>query len=152
MKILLVFETYSGGTLAASEYISKLLTNQGHDVTTKKASQTKLSEFNHYDFIMLGTPSWLERNEEGQPHENFIKFIEASKNEVIEPKQCAVFGLGDETYAHFGGGADMLSKFLQEKGCNMSAKPLKIDSFYVDQEKNEKQIAEWIKTLPLQNS
>lgn len=150
MKILLIYETYSGGTLAASQFISHALEEQGHEVTTKRASQTKFTEFNDYDFIFLGTPSWLERNEEGQPHENFIKFIEASKNESIEPKNCAVFGLGDETYAHFGRGADRLITFLQEKGCTVVSKPLKIDSFYVNQERHEKQISEWLKTLPLE--
>lgn len=149
MKILLIYETYSGGTLAASQFISNLLLNKGHEVTIKKAKGTHIIEFNDYDFIMLGSPSWLERNEEGQPHENFIKFMSDSQNEIISPKKCAVFGLGDETYAHFARGADIIAKFMESKGCNVVTKPFKLDSYYINQQKHEQQLTEWINTLPL---
>lgn len=149
MNILLVYETYSGGTMSAANFISKLLTEKGHQVTVKKASQSSLTEFNNYDFIILGTPSWLERKEEGQPHENFIKFMETYKDTIISPVPCAVFGLGDETYAHFGKGADRVAEFLQEKGCSVISKPYKVDGYYFNQEKNEKQLSDWIESLPL---
>ena len=135
--------------MAASHYISKLLTQKGHNVTVKKAGETKLSEFDNYDFILLGTPSWLERDEEGQPHENFIRFMEDYKDVSIKPNKCAVFGLGDETYAHFGRGADILGEFLVSKGCTLITKPFKIDSYYVNPDKHQDLLTSWINELPL---
>lgn len=150
MNILIVYETYSGGTMAAAQLISQYLTDKNHTVTIKKAKDTDLSEFNNYDFVILGTPSWLERKEEGQPHENFIQFMEKYKDISISPVKCAVFGLGDETYAHFGRGADKVAAFLKEKGCEVVTEPYKVDSYYVNQGKHEQAITEWITSLKLE--
>lgn len=149
MNILLVYETYSGGTMAAANFISKLLTGKGHNIVLKKASQISLPEFNNYDFVILGTPSWLERKEEGQPHENFIKFMEQYKDTNISPVPCAVYGLGDETYAHFGRGADKVATFLQEKGCKVISKPYKVDGYFFNQEQKEQQLTDWVNSLLL---
>ncbi len=149
MNILVVYETYSGGTLAAAQFISSLLSQKGHSVTIRKANETELLEFNNYDFVILGTPSWLERKEEGQPHENFIQFMERCKDTSITPVKCAVFGLGDETYAHFARGADRVAAFLKEKGCDIVSPPFKVDSYYVNQGKHEQAVTEWITSLGL---
>lgn len=150
MNILIVFETYSGGTMAAAQYVSKILLQKNHTVTLKRANEIELGECTKYDFIFMATPSWLENGQEGQPHLNFIKLLEQGKNISLQGKKFAIFGLGDETYAHFGRGADILANTIQERGGEIVSKPLKIDSYYVDPEKHEKQLTEWLDSLPLQ--
>ncbi len=149
MNILIVFETYSGGTMAAAEFVSKILSNEGNTVTLKRANEITLDAFNTFDFIIIATPSWLENGKEGQPHANFIALMNSSEQTVITGKKCAIFGLGDETYAHFARGADILAKFIEEKGGVLVTKPFKIDSYYVNTNRHEQQLTEWVKQLPL---
>ena len=149
MNILIVYETYSGGTLSAVEFIQKVLSNNNHSITIKRAGETKAEEFASFDFIIFGSPSWLENDKDGQPHQNFLILIENASNVSLTGKKFAIFGLGDESYAHFCGGVDVLKNFIIEKGGEVTAEPLKIDNFYMDIQKYEAIMSEWLSTLPL---
>ncbi len=149
MKILLAFETYSGGTMAASEFAAKILTTKGHTVELKRSSELQKTEFDNYDLVILATPSWLERGDEGQPHENFLKFIDTFQGVSFANKKFALFGLGDQTYAHFGRGVDRLATFVTNNGGQIISTPLKIDGFYFNQKQNEEILQSWIENLPL---
>ena len=135
MKILIIFETYSGGTEAAVEYMGEVLKDLHHTVEIIHAIDAKPDSFSSHELLLFATPSWLERDREGQPHINFIKFMEKFNKESFANKNIALMGLGDETYAHFCGGVDILKKFLEERGGKILSSPLKLDSYLMKPEK-----------------
>ena len=149
MKILIIFETYSGGTEAAVEYMGEVLKDLHHTVEIIHAIDAKPDSFSSHELLLFATPSWLERDREGQPHINFIKFMEKFNKESFANKNIALMGLGDETYAHFCGGVDILKKFLEERGGKILSSPLKLDSYLMKPEECKKIIKEWITALPL---
>ncbi|HRN70407.1 MAG TPA: flavodoxin domain-containing protein, partial [Candidatus Woesebacteria bacterium] len=121
-----------------------------HVVTIKRASETNLTEFNNYDLIILSTPSWLERKDEGQPHENFLKLMDtATENTSFSGKKFALFGLGDETYAHFGRGIDRVGIFVTEHGGEIIAPILKMDGYLFSPKQSEEKLLSWLESLPL---
>lgn len=151
MNILLVYETYSGGTQAAADIVAKHLSSKGHTLTIKRANEATLPEFTTYDFIILATPSWLERKDEGQPHENFLKLMDtATENTSFAGKKFALFGLGDETYAHFGRGIDRVGAFVTNYGGEIAVPTLKIDGYLFNPKQSEEQLLSWLDSLPLQ--
>lgn len=150
MNILLMFESYSGGTMSAADIASKFLSSKGHNVTVKRAGQSSFSECNNYDFIILATPSWLERKDEGQPHENFLKLMDEGANMSFTGKKFALFGLGDETYAHFGRGVDRLATFVTNHGGEIVTPSLKINGYLFNQQQSEEMLISWLEKLPLQ--
>ncbi|KKP67027.1 MAG: nitrogenase (flavodoxin), partial [Candidatus Roizmanbacteria bacterium GW2011_GWC2_35_12] len=101
MKIGIFYATYSGGTQMASEFLAEKLKSLGHEVTLKQISEISFDETLTYDLRVFTSPSWDNESEEGQPHIDFISFIQKSAGKNFSGKPCAVFGLGDSTYAHF---------------------------------------------------
>ena len=151
MKILIVYETYSGGTKAAVEYAASELEKLNHEVEIIQAINAKPDDFSVHDFFLFATPSWLERDREGQPHVNFITFMEKFKEAAFKDKKIALMGLGDEVYAHFCGGVDVLKKFFEERGGKILSEPLKLNSYYMKKEECKKIIKEWISALPFKS-
>lgn len=149
MNILIVFDTYSGGTLDATTYVNKLLSEKNHQVVSKKVSDVTHADFSSSEFIIFATPSWYVDNKDGQPHINFKDITESNEDLHLKNKKVAVFGLGDEAYAHFGGGADVLTTFVKNKGAIIVSDPLKIDSYYANQKNAHEKLRHWIETLPL---
>lgn len=149
MKILIVFDTYSGGTLEAAKFITNKLTEKGHEITMKRADEITLDEFTSPELIIFGTPSWFVDNVEGKPHEHFVKLMDTMKNSTLQKKNIAIFGLGDESYAYFCGGVTILEKFLKEKQGTIVIESLKLDSYYANQEPCHEKITTWINKLPL---
>ncbi len=147
MKILIIFETYSGGTKAAVEYIASEMTKSQHKVDIIHAIDATQDSFADYDLFLFATPSWLERDREGQPHINFITFMEKFNKSSFADKKITIMGLGDETYAHFCGGVDVLKKFFEERGGKILSEPLKLDSYYMKDEECKKIMKEWIAKL-----
>ncbi|OGK13031.1 hypothetical protein A3A93_03825 [Candidatus Roizmanbacteria bacterium RIFCSPLOWO2_01_FULL_38_12] len=151
MKILIIYETYSGGTKTAVEFMAEELIKMNHAVDIIHAIDAKPDSFSKHDLYIFATPSWLERDREGQPHINFIKFMEKFEKESFENKNIALMGLGDATYAHFCGGIDVLMKFLEERGGKILASPLKLDSYFMKPEECRKIMKEWISKFTLKN-
>ena len=149
MEILIIFDTYSGGTLDAATYLYDELTRKNHKVLLKRPSEVTLDQFSSPDLVIFGTPSWLVDNIEGKPHTNFIKLMETMKDSHLKEKNIAIFGLGDESYAHFCEGVDILEKFIKEKQGNIITKSLKLNSYYTNQEECHKKITAWIESMPL---
>ncbi len=149
MKILIIYDTYSGGTLDASTFIYDLLVAKGNTALVKRANEVSLDDFTSPDLIIFGTPSWFVDNIEGKPHVNFVKLMEAIKTSHFENKKVAVFGLGDETYAHFCRGVDILEKFIKERQGNIIVESLKLNNYYANQETCREALTGWIEKLPL---
>lgn len=149
MNILIIYDTYSGGTQAATEYLALMLNENGHNAIVKRVTDINASEISDYGTVFFASPSWLENDKEGQPHINFLRFIESAKDIQFADKKFAFMGLGDESYAHFCNGIEIIKRFVQEKGGSILGEPLKIDSYYMNTEKNNEKIKSWLETIPL---
>jgi len=149
MNILLLYETYSGGTLSAAEYLKIVLIEKGHKVTLSTTHESNPQTYPSYDLVIMGTPSWLEQNKEGQPHAYFLQFMTNTKDFSFEGTTFAIFGLGDRTYAHFCKAVDTLHEYLSSKKGVVVGQDLKIDSYLFDPEKGKKELRLWVDSLPI---
>lgn len=147
MNILLVYATYSSGTMQASHVVSDTITSKGHSVTVKKAHEINTEDFISYDLIILGSPSWLINNKDGMPHEDFVALIERSQGKTFENKRFAIFGLGDESYAHFCGATDHLKTFVQDGKGQLVGDILRIDGYLFNEEKNAELLRGWVEHI-----
>lgn len=147
MNILVLFATYSSGTLTASQLVAETLTSKNHTVTHKNAGEFNLDEFNNYDLVILGSPSWFLRGKDGMPHQHFLTLIDQAPGKSFPDTCFAVFGLGDTSYAHFCGGVDHLEGFVKQLGGKLITDSLRIDSYYFDEENNAKKLTDWVETV-----
>lgn len=143
MNILLVYATYSSGTMQASQMLNDTLTSKGHSVTVKKAKEINIEDFSPYDLILMGSPSWLINSKDGMPHEDFVALIERSQGKTFENKPVAIFGLGDESYAHFCGAVDHLKVFVQQGKGTLIGDVIRIDGYLFNEEKNSEMLRQW---------
>jgi flavodoxin I len=147
MKTLILFATYSGGTQAASQLIEATLKNKNHDITVKGPADLNPDDLNNYNLVILCTPTWDFNGKEGQPHEDFIAFMEKCKGKVYENISFAIMGLGDSSYTHFCGSVDVLESFVTQIKGKLSVPSLKIDGFFYDQQKNSDLIKKWAESI-----
>jgi flavodoxin len=148
MNILILYETYSGRTMIAAEFAVSVLQKKGHTATILQTHLSDPQTYPQYDLIIMATPSWLERGEEGQPHIYILRFMDDMKDTTFKGK-FAFFGLGDSTYAHFGQGVESLEAFMKARGATVVLPLLKIDSSLFDEEKSKELLSQWLETLPL---
>lgn len=142
MKILIVYATYSSGTEIASKALQESL-KKNHEVVLQNVTDTKPYQFKEFDFIFLASPSWDYDGLEGQPHQDFVDFMESTKNITVENKPFAVFGLGDSSYAVFCGAVDHLENFVKNLKGKLVTPSFRIDGFYFHQEKSVTQLLSW---------
>ncbi|MBI4097311.1 MAG: flavodoxin family protein [Candidatus Levybacteria bacterium] len=147
MKILIVYATYSSGTHMAADVVSQELQKGGHTVDLKDVSETAIDNFNNYDLIILGSPSWDIGGQGGQPHEHFVAFMQQNKGKTFPGKKLAVFGLGDSTYPEFCGAVDHLEKFVDSLQGRRVIDSLRIDGYFFNQDEANGKIAEWVGKL-----
>ena len=145
MKVLLAYATYSSSTESASKVIEKVLSEQ-HEVTRKNIKDVKPEELNEHDVIVFGSPSWMNRGKDGQPHEFFLSFMDTMNGKRVE-KPFAIFGMGDRMYTHFTGAVTVLEKFVDTLGGKRITGSLRIDGFYFNQPENEKTVEKWAEKL-----
>lgn len=150
MNILLVYATYSSSTKQACEVVTDTLMGHGHTVTVKRALDTNTEDFTPYDLIILASPSWLINNKDGMPHEDFVALIERSQDKMFEHKRFAVFGLGDESYAHFCGAVDHLKHFVEQGKGTLVGEVLRIDGYLFNEDHNAQVLRAWVdKTISM---
>jgi flavodoxin I len=142
MKILLAYASNSGGTFLSGKIIKEVL-GEKHSVEMKKIENTGPSEFQQYDLVIFGSPSWDFGENQGQPHETFLKFIALNKNLDLNKKRFAVYGCGDTSYTYFCGAVDNLEKFIKESNGELIIKPLKINGYFFNLEENNKLVRDW---------
>lgn len=142
MKILICYATYSSGTQTASEFLEEHL-KATHDVTRKQVKEVDPDEFKNYELIIFGSPSWEINKIEGMPHQDFIELTQKALGKTYEDRTFAVFGLGDETYAHFCGAVDHLELFIMDMKAKLVHPSLKIEGFYFKKDENVKTLLEW---------
>lgn len=139
MKTLLIYATNSGSTIEVSNYISEEFSKKGKEISTKDAREVDPAEFENYDLIIFGSPTY----DEGNVHDSFLRLMEKSEGKTFPNKKFAVFGLGDNSYRHFCGSADHLKDFVTKLGGNVIADPLKINNFYFNQQEELTKITDW---------
>ena len=147
MKVLIIFATYSSGTLVSSELIKEELQSRSHEVTSINAGEVDLISLSNFDLVILGSPSWWNNNTDGQPHHLFLELMKKIEGMSFEDKNFAVFGLGDSAYARLCGAVDVLEDFVGKIKGKLIQDSLRIDSFFFEQEKNENLVKEWAKKL-----
>ncbi|MCS7093029.1 MAG: flavodoxin domain-containing protein [Patescibacteria group bacterium] len=147
MKILVIYATYSGGTQVACEFVIQFLQEWGHDVELKQISQVSSETFDSFDLLIFASPSWNFEDKEGQPHQDFLSWINKNQEINLAKKKTAVFGLGDSSYTSFCGAVDIIKEFLENHNATVILPTLKIDGYLFNQEKNNVLIKEWLKKI-----
>ena len=143
MNILILFATYSGGTQTAAQIVETELKNAGHTVTLSNPAEINFEAINGYDIILMGSPSWEHEGQDGQPHIDFMQFMSHMQDKTFDNKKFAIFGLGDSSYAHFCGAVDHLEEFVKKAKGLLVVESLRIDGFFVNQEKYTQELTAW---------
>jgi len=135
MKILIVYATNSGGTQLAAQIVQETLVKHSLTAELKEVRDTSADEFAGYDLVILSSPSWDDEGAEGQPHPDWRPFMEKAK------------GLGDSSYTYFCGAVKILEDFIKSLKGELLTESLKIDGFYLDQQKSSLQLTDWTDNL-----
>lgn len=147
MNILLVYATYSSGTLTAAQKVHELLTVAGHTIHMQEAAESNPAEFSSYDLIIMGSPSWMIQKKDGMPHEHHLLLMEKAAPLSFESKKFAVFGLGDDSYAHPCGAVDKIEAFIKEKHGTLIIDSLRLKDFYFFEDRNINLLTEWVNRI-----
>lgn len=147
MNILLVFATNSGGTQACAQSITDAFAANTHTVTQKNPKEVTEEDIKKADAVILASPSWDYQGQEGQPHEDFLPLFTLLKGKTFPQKKFAVFGLGDSTYTFFCGAVDRLEKLVEEVQGTRIIPSLRIDGYYMDEEKARTELTTWTNKL-----
>lgn len=147
MKILIVYATNSGGTQLAVQIVQETLAK--HNVTSeiKEVRDISGDEFANFDLVILASPSWDYEGVEGQPHPDYKPFMEKVKAMDLTGRKFAVVGLGDSSYTYFCGAVKILEDFIKSVKGELLTESLKIDGFYLDQQKSSLQLTDWTDNL-----
>lgn len=143
MNICILWATYSGGTEIAGQTVSEILKSSGHTVTVQGPADFLPDTIKKYDCIVLCTPTWDYQGKEGQPHEDFISFVQKAKGKIWTDKPFAILGLGDSSYTHFCGSVGVLEEFVIQSKGKIIIPSLKIDGFFFSQDKHLESIRLW---------
>lgn len=143
MKTILIYATNSGSTIEVSNYISDEFTQKAQKIAVKDARGVGPDEFNNYDLIIMGSPTY----DEGDVHDLFKRLIEKFADKTLPDKKFAVFGLGDSSYQHFCASADKLEEFVKKLNGKLIVEPLKINNFYFNQQDELPKITQWAQKI-----
>lgn len=152
MKVLIVYDTYTGGTELASQIIETMLRASEMHVTRKRSRTVVPKDLDEADMIVLGSPSWIEENtegnkEEGMPHKKMIKFMDKYAGIDFKKKPFAIYGLGVKEYKKFAGAVDHLEKFVKDHNGNIIVDSLRVDDFYCDNDQKANMVRYWVHSL-----
>jgi len=142
MKVLVVYATLSGSTMAAADLITATIKSAGHEVTELTADSITSDTVSSYAALVIGSPSWEDEGKDGQPLPEVKKFVESLSSASLTGKKIAVFGLGDTSYPHFCGAVDIIEEKLNAIGIAVTVPSLKIDRYYSSPD-NEPKVREW---------
>ncbi|MCX7997122.1 MAG: flavodoxin family protein [Patescibacteria group bacterium] len=146
MKILIIYGTYSSGTLMVAEAARDMLTESGHTVTMLRVDSVQGQDIIDHELIIMGSPSWKVFGKQGMPHEWYYGMMERLKGQTFNRK-FAVFGLGDESYALVCDSVNHLKGFVQELGGTLIGEPLKIEGFFFNKEQRLRELRDWLPTI-----
>lgn len=147
MKLLILYASNSGSTLSVANTIYKVLLEDFNEIKLENANNFDVTQFTNYDVILIGSPSWLVNDQEGQPLEPILEIINNPQTPALSNKLATAFGCGDRSYALYCNAVDIVEDFLLQKGAKIIVPPLKVDSYYFEQNENDDKVVAWAKIL-----
>lgn len=147
MNILLLYATYSGGTLTASHVLTDSLTSLGHSVTMQDVHEQEPSVLDNHDLVVLASPSWEFEGKDGHPHVFYMEFMKKAEEKTMPGAKFAVMGLGDTAYPNFCGVVKHLEEFTDKLQAQRIVDSLRIDGYFFNEEEHNKRIEEWAKQV-----
>ncbi len=145
-KILLIYATHSGSTFVAAQIIKEILSTN-FEVVMQNALESKPTDIKNYDTVILGSPSWFSRGEEGMPSETMLKLTDVWGKQNLSNKHFAVYGCGDDSYMTFCGAVNHLENFVKNVKGNFMLPSLRLNGFFFDVDKNVEQVKKWAADL-----
>ena len=149
MNTLIIYATYSGSTMMAAQTLGQALQQAGQLVELKMALDTQAADLQSAELVVLASPSWDYSGEEGMPHDDFMTMIEKFGETEFEDQAFAILGLGDSNYNKFCGAVDYLTQWIDRIGGKLIGQPLKIDQYFMNEQKANEAIQTWASTLKL---
>lgn len=151
MKILIVYGTNSSSTRVAGEAMQEVWLRAGNSVILRSAHDIQPNELNAFDLVTFGSGTWElitpKRRFEGQLQQHFIEFKNRLAGKTFPGKQFAVFGVGDSSYTNFCIAANHLEALVKQIGGMQVGPTLRVDSFFFDQNANDKKICSWAQNI-----
>ncbi|MBI4090556.1 MAG: flavodoxin family protein [Candidatus Komeilibacteria bacterium] len=151
MKIIIVYGTNSSSTRVASEAMQEVWSRAGNTVVLRSAHDVQPEELTAFDLVTFGSCTWElitpKRHFEGQLQQHFIEFKNRLAGRQFPGRRFAIFGLGDSSYTNFCIAANHLEALVKQIGGTQVGQTLRVDSFFFDQDANEKKIRAWAKGL-----
>lgn len=114
----------------------------GHTVTTVIADPSSAGQVKSFPAVIFASPSWEDEGKDGQPLPEVKQVVEALTTSDLTNKKVAVIALGDTSYPHFCGAADVLEAVLKDRGVTPVVPTLKIDRYYSSSD-NEQKVKDW---------
>jgi len=153
MKIRIIYGSNSGSTRAASELMQQFFVKSGHIVVIQGALETVLEDLTGSDLTIIGSCSWdrFEGKERfhGQLQQHWFELQNRIGTKKFLGQKFAIFGVGDSTYTHFCGAADELESLLQNWQGTQVGQTLRLDSYFFEPERCEREIQAWVRTLKI---
>jgi flavodoxin I len=147
MNILILYETYSSSTETVAYLIAETINASGSLSEVKKLTDVETREYSDYDLVIFSTPSWYENGTEGQPHTNFLKFMEINSKASFVGLNCVFVGLGDSTYNKFCNAIEIVERFFTDRGANVTLPTLKLDRYFVNTDVEKEKLTSWTNKL-----
>lgn len=147
MHVAIIYASNSGSTFQVAEIIAATLRANQHSVNIVNADNFDVRKTSHYDLIVLGSPSWRVKRDEGSPHEAILTLMDRFFVRNLKNQKFAVFGCGDTSYTQFCGAVDTLEKYLKTVGARIVAPSLRIDGFYFNLNTSQKLSEVWVNNL-----
>jgi len=147
MNILLLYATYSGGTLTASHVLTEKLSSHGHSVTMQDVHEQVPEILDGHDLVILASPSWEFEGKDGHPHIFYMEFMKKAQEKTMQGSKFAVMGLGDTAYPNFCGVVKHLEEFIQKLQGEKIIDSLRIDGYFYSEEEHNNHIHAWADEL-----
>ena len=144
--ILLLYSTNSGSTFTVGQIIKDILSDK-FEVEMQNAAEFKPDDIKKFSTIILGSPSWYSRGQEGMPTETMLKLLDAWKGQKFANKKFAVYGCGDDGFATFCGAVTHLEDFVSGASGTCIVPSLRLNSFWFDIDRNVELAKKWAKEL-----
>lgn len=130
MNTIIVYASMSGKTEKMAISIATELTKAGEEVVIKDVFEVFAEELRSFDRILVGSYTWGN----GDLSDEILGFYDELANIDLTGKVAATFGSGDSSYEYFARAVDILEETLQNQGCEIITKGLKVDSCLEDDE------------------
>lgn len=123
-SVRIIYATMGGNTQLVAEQVCLLLEAAGHKAEIKRVEQSKVSDLQGADLVILAAPTYGV----GVIQEYFDPFLAELKKTDLKGQNCAVISLGDPRYEaqYHCETAAILEEAIKAAGGTLAAVALKI--------------------------